>query len=87
MKLIWAAMLMLSSSFLIFILIKRKVSWNWFWRFSLHLVAAAGALYFINESGIAPQAYIPINPVTVSTIVVLGVPGAALLAGLQWIVV
>ena len=87
MKLLWAALFIISSSMLIFIVIRRKLSWSWFWRFALHLVAAAGVLYIINEWAVLPAVYIPINPFTVGTVVVLGVPGVALLAGLQWIVV
>ncbi|WP_442950418.1 pro-sigmaK processing inhibitor BofA family protein [Paenibacillus sp. DMB20] len=37
----------------------------------------------LNFSGLVPAAYIPLNPMTISTVMVLGVPGVALLLGLK----
>ncbi|MDQ6420262.1 pro-sigmaK processing inhibitor BofA family protein [Paenibacillus sp. LHD-117] len=86
MKTVWTAMLIGSSALLIWILIRNKMPLAWLRGFALHLVAAAGVLYVLNYSGLVPGMYIPLNPVTVGTVVVLGVPGIALLAGLQWTV-
>jgi len=83
MKTVWTAMLIISSALLIWIVIRNRMSIGWLKGFALHLVAAAGVLYLLNDSGLIADMYIPLNPVTVGTVVLLGVPGIALLAGLQ----
>lgn len=87
MKTIWAIILIVSLVALLFVWIKHKLSWSWFWKLSLQLVIAAAAIYIINVWQIIPNISIPINPVTIVTLVVLGLPGAALLAGLQLFIV
>lgn len=83
MKTVWAAMLIGSSLLLIGVLVRNRMSLGWLKGFVLHMVAAAGVLYVLNYSGLIADMYIPLNPVTVGTVVVLGVPGIALLTGLQ----
>ncbi|MBH5319865.1 pro-sigmaK processing inhibitor BofA family protein [Paenibacillus sp. GSMTC-2017] len=87
MKTVWLSMLVGSSVLLLWVLFRNKLSWSWLRGFALHLVAAAGLLYLLNYVGVIPGLYIPLNPITIGTVVVLGVPGVALMAGLQWIVV
>ncbi|MCU6710677.1 pro-sigmaK processing inhibitor BofA family protein [Paenibacillus sp. J5C_2022] len=87
MKWLWLSVLIGSSVLLLGVILRHKLSWGWVKGFALHLVLAAGLLYVLNYAGIMPGLFIPINPVTVGTIVVLGLPGVALLAGLQWFVV
>ncbi|WP_214626617.1 pro-sigmaK processing inhibitor BofA family protein [Paenibacillus agaridevorans] len=83
MKTVWAAMLIGSSALLIWILIRNKMPFSWLKGFVLHLIAAAGVLYILNYSGWIADMYIPLNPITIGTVFVLGVPGIALLTGLQ----
>lgn len=87
MKVVWMSMLIVSSLLLVWILLRQKLSWGWLRGFALHLVAAAAALYLLNYSGLVPGLYVPLNPVTVGAVVVLGAPGVALMAGIQWLVV
>ena len=87
MKLVWLSILIVSSVLLIAVILRNKLSWSWLRGFSLHFVAAAGLLYLLNYSGLVPGIYIPLNPITIGTVVILGIPGVALMAGLQWVVV
>jgi SigmaK-factor processing regulatory protein BofA. len=86
MRAVWITMLSVSSLLLIWVVVRNRLSWHWLRSFSLHLVAAAGALYVMNYSGLFPGLYIPLNPVTLGAAVVLGVPGVALMAGIQWLI-
>ncbi|MFD0960694.1 pro-sigmaK processing inhibitor BofA family protein [Paenibacillus chungangensis] len=87
MKWLWLSVFIGSSILLFGVIVRHKLSWGWAKGVALHLVLAAGLLYVLNYSGMMPGLYIPINPITVGTIVALGLPGVALLAGLQWFVV
>lgn len=87
MKTIWMTIFIASSALLILVILRNKLSWGWLRSFTLHLVMAAGLLYVLNYSGLVPGMYIPLNPVTIGTVLTLGVPGVALIAGLQWVVV
>lgn len=77
--LLGASLLMLAA-----VLIRNRMSWGWLKRFAIHIAAAAFVIYLINYSGWAGGAYIPINPATLAAVVLLGVPGIALIVGLQW---
>lgn len=83
MKWIWSVTLAVSSLLLIATLVRHRISWAWFSRFTLHLTAAAVVLYLLNGSGVIPGVHIPLNPTTIGTVVLLGIPGIALIAGLQ----
>lgn len=87
MKAIWMTILIVSSLLLLIILVKNRLSWSWLRSFSIHLVLAAAVLYLLNYSGLIPNVYIPLNPFTVATVFVLGVPGIALIAGVQYFIV
>ncbi|MGN7458072.1 pro-sigmaK processing inhibitor BofA family protein [Paenibacillus pasadenensis] len=86
MKWIWLSMLSLSSILLVLTLLRAKMSWSWFSRFAIHLTAAAAGLYLLNGSGLLPGAEIPLNPATIGMAVVLGLPGVAVMAGIQAVV-
>lgn len=87
MKEVWLSILIVSSVLLAIVLFRSKLSWGLLRSFALHLVLAAGLLYLLNYSGLVPGMYIPLNPVTIGTVLTLGVPGVALIVGLQWVVV
>ena len=84
MKMLVAGILVLSLLFLIVIVIKRRLGFGWLTTFGAHLTLSALAIYVINFSGFLPALYIPMNPMTVGTVMVLGVPGIALLLGLKF---
>ncbi len=83
MKLVLIGTLVVSSALLLYILFSRKIGLAWLSRLGLHVVLAALGLYVINFSGLLTEVYIPLNPVTLSTVLVLGLPGVALLVGLK----
>lgn len=87
MKAIWLSIFIGSSVLLAAVILRNKLSWSWLRGFALHLVLAAVLLYMLNYSGLVPDMYIPLNPITIGTVLTLGVPGVALIAGLQWMVV
>ncbi|MBW4840830.1 MAG: pro-sigmaK processing inhibitor BofA family protein [Paenibacillaceae bacterium] len=83
MKLVLIGILAVSLALLLYILFSRKIGWGWLSRFGLHIVLAALGIYVINFSGLMTEVYIPLNPVTLSAVVILGLPGVALLVGLK----
>lgn len=85
MKTIWLTMLAGSLALLLLIWIRSRLSWLTFQRFLLHLVAAALLLYVLNFSGWVSGFHIPLNPLTVAVVVILGVPGILLILALQWL--
>lgn len=87
MKALWMSIFIASSVMLVAVVLRNKLSWGWLRGFTLHLVLAAALLYVLNYSELVPGMYIPLNPVTIGTVVTLGVPGIALIMGLQWVVV
>lgn len=87
MKAVWLALFIVSSVMLAAVILRNKLSWGLLRGFALHLVLAAALLYLLNYSGVVPDMYIPLNPFTIGTVVTLGVPGIALIVGLQWVVV
>ncbi|OBZ15681.1 pro-sigmaK processing inhibitor BofA family protein [Bacillus sp. FJAT-26390] len=87
MKVIWLSVFIVSSLLLAVVLLRNKLSWGMLRGFALHLVLAAALLYVLNYSEVVPGMYIPLNPITIGTVLTLGVPGIALIVGLQWVVV
>ncbi|MCM3130877.1 MULTISPECIES: pro-sigmaK processing inhibitor BofA family protein [unclassified Paenibacillus] len=65
------------------ILFRRKIGFKWISSFGVHLVLAALGIYVVNYSGLIGEVNIPINPATIGTVTVLGLPGVALLYGLK----
>ncbi|MBM7567669.1 pro-sigmaK processing inhibitor BofA family protein [Paenibacillus sacheonensis] len=83
MKSVWMIILLASSLLLLTVVIRNRLSFRWIRRFALHLVAAALALYVLNYSGVISGFEVPLNPATIGTVVLLGLPGIALVLGLQ----
>lgn len=83
MKEIWIGILVVSIVMLVYILVSRRVGFAWLTKFTLHIVLAAVGLYVVNYSGILANVYIPLNPVTLSTVFILGLPGVGLLFALK----
>ncbi|OZB90016.1 pro-sigmaK processing inhibitor BofA family protein [Paenibacillus sp. XY044] len=80
--LIWGV-LGVSLFLLLFIVFKKKLGFGWLTMFGAHLVLAALGLYLVNYSGLLSEVYIPLNPATIGTVTVLGLPGVAMLYGLK----
>jgi len=87
MKTVFAVTLALSSAALLYVLARRRMTRAWLARFFLHMAAAALVIYGINEFGWISGVHIPLNPVTAAVIVILGLPGIALIAGLQAVLI
>lgn len=87
MKLVALGILVLSVALVLYIWISRKLGFAWITRLGLHFVLAALGLYAVNYMGLLPNIYIPLNPATIGTVLVLGLPGVGLLIGLKltWI--
>ncbi|SDX86113.1 pro-sigmaK processing inhibitor BofA family protein [Paenibacillus sp. CF384] len=83
MKNIWLVSLIVSSLLLITVMLRHRLPLQWVRRFALHLIAAALTLYVLNYSGLISGLEVPLNPVTIGTTVLLGIPGIALILGLQ----
>ncbi|GAB6992594.1 pro-sigmaK processing inhibitor BofA family protein [Paenibacillus pini] len=83
MKTIVMGVLVISLILLFFIGIRKKLGFGWITIFGAHLVFAALGLYLVNFSGIMTNVYIPLNPTTIGTVTVLGLPGVALLYALK----
>jgi inhibitor of the pro-sigma K processing machinery len=84
MKTFWLVLLVASAAALAFVLLRRNVPKGWLMRFGIHLVLAALALYALNFSDWMTGAYVPLNPFTIGTVALLGLPGIGLVLGLQW---
>ena len=84
MKLGWSILFAGSLAALLFVLVRHRVSWGGLNHFGLHVAAAALFLYLLNGSGLISGFHIPLNPSTIATVTLLGVPGIALILGLQW---
>jgi len=75
----WLILLIMSTVLLAIVLIRVRIDYRWFGYALLHLVIAAIGLYLINGTGWFGEFFIPINIVTLFTLVVLGIPGLVLL--------
>lgn len=82
-KLMMLGVLCVSLLLLIYIIFKKRLGMGWVTVFGAHLALAAVGLYVVNFTGLAAEAYIPLNPMTIGTVMVLGLPGVALLLGLK----
>ncbi|XMB26870.1 pro-sigmaK processing inhibitor BofA family protein [Paenibacillus sp. BR2-3] len=83
MKAAAMGVLIVSAILLIFIVIRKRLGWGWITLFGTHLVLAAVGLYLVNFSGLVSGVYIPLNPVTIGTVTLLGLPGVVMLLGLK----
>ncbi len=83
MKTILTVILIVSLFMLLYIWITRKLGFAWLTRLGLHIVLAALGIYIVNFSGLLTEVYIPLNPITIGTVLILGLPGVVLLLGLK----
>ncbi|AZK45462.1 pro-sigmaK processing inhibitor BofA family protein [Paenibacillus lentus] len=83
MKLILSLVLIGSLLLLGYVIFSRRMGFAWLTRLGLHMVLAALGIYVVNFSGLLTEAYIPMNPVTISTVLILGLPGVGLLLGIK----
>ncbi|CAM3984016.1 MULTISPECIES: pro-sigmaK processing inhibitor BofA family protein [Paenibacillus] len=83
MKVIVLAVLCISLLLLVYIIFRRKLGFGWMTVFGAHLALSALGIYVVNFSGIFTEVYIPLNPMTIGTVMILGLPGVALLIGLK----
>ncbi|MBB6024333.1 inhibitor of the pro-sigma K processing machinery [Paenibacillus sp. JGP012] len=68
---------------LVVILFRKRLGLSVFTSIGVHLVMAAAGIYVVNYSGWITGMYIPLNPATIGTVTVLGLPGVGLLLGLK----
>ena len=87
MKWIVTGVLVISLFSLLYIVVKKRLGLGWLTVFGTHMVLATLGIYLVNFSGLMTAVYIPINPATIGTVMVLGLPGVALLYGLKIIVI
>ncbi|WP_027091860.1 pro-sigmaK processing inhibitor BofA family protein [Cohnella thermotolerans] len=86
MRTMWLALFVASSCALLYLMLRRVLPRGWATRFGTHLVLSALAIYALNFSGLVTGWYVPLNPGTIGTVAVLGLPGIGLVLGLQHLV-
>lgn len=87
MKTVWLSMFVVSGSLLGWMLVRGRVPRGSISRFGAHLAISAIAIYALNFSGWVTGWYVPLNPATIGTVAVLGLPGIALVLGLQQLLI
>lgn len=80
---ILGSVLVVSLLGLVIILFRKRIGLSFFTSFGIHLILAAVGIYIVNYSGWITGTYIPLNPATVGTVSILGLPGVGLLLGLK----
>lgn len=85
LRLMAIGVLSVSLLLLVFIVFRKKLGFGWLSLFGTHLILAALGIYIVNFSGFITDVYIPLNPATIGTVTVLGLPGVAMLFGLKLI--
>jgi len=75
----WLILLVVSIILLAIVLIRTRIDYRWFSFALLQLVMVAVGLFLINGLGWFGELHIPINIMTLFTIVILGFPGFVLL--------
>lgn len=68
---------------LVVVLFRKRLGLSIFTSIGIHVVLAAAGIYVVNYSGWITGIYIPLNPATIGTVTVLGLPGVGLLLGLK----
>lgn len=68
---------------LVVVLFRKRLGLSIFTSIGIHVVLAAAGIYIVNYSGWITGIYIPLNPATIGTVTVLGLPGVGLLLGLK----
>lgn len=77
------SILVISGLLLLIIVFRKKLGWVWLSLFGTHLILAALGIYMVNFSGLVTGIHIPLNPATISTVTILGLPGVLMLMGLK----
>ncbi|UHA75231.1 pro-sigmaK processing inhibitor BofA family protein [Paenibacillus sp. 481] len=83
MKTMWLIMLFVSALGLLVLLFRDRIARRGVINFALHGIVAFVLLYIVNVTGWLDGIYIPTNPITLTTVGVLGVPGLASLVFLK----
>lgn len=83
LRVIALGVLVLSIVSLSLIVFRKKLGFGWISLFGAHLVLAALGIYVVNFSGLLTQVYIPLNPITIGAVTILGLPGVVMLFGLK----
>ncbi|URN95524.1 MAG: pro-sigmaK processing inhibitor BofA family protein [Candidatus Pristimantibacillus lignocellulolyticus] len=86
MKLIWIVMFAISSLALIVVLMRNQLSRLSLKKVIVHWIIAATVLFLMNYFEFIEPYALPINPLTIGTTAVLGLPGIALLMGTQYLI-
>ena len=86
MNLIWMIIFAVSSLALIVVLLRNQLSRLSLKKVVVHWIVAATVLFLMNYLEITQPYALPINPLTIGTTAVLGLPGIALLMGTQYLV-
>lgn len=79
MKILLTAVLVVSLLLLLYTVIKNRLSLKWIKALSINVILAALMIYVVNFSGLFSDLYIPLNPATMGTAALLGVPGVLLM--------
>lgn len=83
MKLVWLIIFSVSLIGLIIVLLRRPLSRLSLKKVIVHWVFAATILFLLHEFEFTQAFAVPINPLTIGTTAVLGLPGLLALIGLQ----
>lgn len=83
LRLLAIGVLSVSLLSLVLIVFRKKLGFGWLSLFGTHLILAALGIYIVNFSGLITDVYIPLNPATIGTVTILGLPGVAMLLGLK----
>ncbi|HIW34427.1 MAG TPA: pro-sigmaK processing inhibitor BofA family protein [Candidatus Paenibacillus intestinavium] len=86
MNLLWMIIFAVSSLALIVVLLRNQLSRLSLKKVVVHWIVAATVLFLMNYLEITQPYALPINPLTIGTTAVLGLPGIALLMGTQYLV-
>lgn len=87
MKWMMIGLLIVSAAALLLVLLRQRVAWRGISNFLLHGTAAFVLLYIVNTTGLAADVYVPVNPVTLSTVGLLGAPGLAAIIFLKMVMI
>lgn len=86
MKLIWIVVFAVSSLTLVIVLLRNQLSRLSLKKVIVHWIVAATMLFLMNYVEFTQPYALPINPLTIGTTAVLGLPGLALLMGTQYLI-
>ncbi|EJW18972.1 pro-sigmaK processing inhibitor BofA family protein [Paenibacillus alvei] len=85
MKILLLVLLIASIAGLLLVLVRQRLAWRGILTFLLHGVSAFALLYLVNTTGWVAGVQVPINPVTLTGVGLLGIPGLALVISLKMV--